>query len=202
MKSLPLIYKTLFSLILFSALFFGCIKKEKVPTPKPVGYFRIDFSEPHYITWDSLLPFSFEYSDIANFNIIKNENQQYWMDLNYPNYNVSLKMSYFPLKNDLRELVLEEEKIINFHIDRRKADDVEFSFVNDDDAHLYGKIYDIAGKGVACPLQFWLTDSSNHYVRASLYFNFSPNNDSLEPIIHYIREDVLQMINTWKWKNE
>jgi len=53
---------------------------------------------------------------------------------------------------------------------------------------------------VATPISFWLTDSSNHYLRGALYFNNPPNNDSLQPVIEYIREDILEMINGFEWK--
>jgi hypothetical protein len=53
---------------------------------------------------------------------------------------------------------------------------------------------------VACPFQFWLTDSVRHYLRSSLYFNCVPENDSLRPVIDYIREDAMAMINSFQWK--
>jgi len=37
-------------------------------------------------------------------------------------------------------------------------------------------------------------------LRSSLYFDFTPNNDSLQPVIQYLREDMMQMINTFEWK--
>ncbi len=95
-------------------------------------------------------------------------------------------------------MVVAEEKMVQFHY--VKADDVEYSVVMDPTARVYGKIYDIKGRDVACPFQFWLTDSVRHYLRSSLYFNCVPENDSLRPVIDYIREDAMAMINSFQWK--
>ena len=53
---------------------------------------------------------------------------------------------------------------------------------------------------MATPLQFWMTDSAHHFLRATLYFNFTPNNDSLQPVIEYLRDDALHLVNTFAWK--
>jgi gliding motility-associated lipoprotein GldD len=49
-------------------------------------------------------------------------------------------------------------------------------------------------------LQFTLTDSIQHYFRGAVYFNNRPNNDSIAPVLSYIREDVVRMMETLKWK--
>lgn len=193
--------KTITSLILIQAiLMVACVEKEAPNSAKPKGYFRIATPPPTYQKWDSVLPFTFEYSKFATFSIPKNDGKKYWMDLYYPQYNASLKMTLMPLENNLRELVVNEEKMLMFHVESRKADDIQYSVIQDNNAKLYGQIYELVGKGAATPLEFWVTDSAKYYVRATLYFNFAPNNDSLEPVIKYLKTDVLHMIDTWNWK--
>lgn len=109
-------------------------------------------------------------------------------------------MTLIPVKNNLRELIVNEEKMLMFHVENRKADDIIYSNVNDEKSRVYGQLYEIMGKGAATPLKFWLTDSTHYYVRATLYFNFTPNNDSLEPVIKYLKNDLLHLIDTWNWK--
>ena len=191
---------TIFLILIQAILMVACVEKEAPNSAKPKGYFRISTPEPSYQKWDSVLPFTFEYSKFAQFSIPKNENNKYWMDLYYPQYNASLKMTLVPLKNNLRELVVNEEKMLMFHVESRKADDIQYSLIQDNNAKLYGQIYELVGKGAATPLEFWVTDSAKYYVRATLYFNFAPNNDSLEPVIKYLKTDVLHMIDTWNWK--
>ncbi|MDX9890885.1 MAG: hypothetical protein RBS29_00120 [Bacteroidales bacterium] len=196
MKKLVII--TLVSLQAF--IMIACIDKEPPNTPKPKGYFRIETPKATYQKWDSVLPFTFEYSRFAQFSIPKKEQNIYWMDLFYPQYNASLKMTLIPVKNNLRELIVNEEKMLMFHVENRKADDIIYSNVNDEKSRVYGQLYEIMGKGAATPLKFWLTDSTHYYVRATLYFNFTPNNDSLEPVIKYLKNDLLHLIDTWNWK--
>ncbi len=194
-------FKLLYIIIIIQALLgVACIHKEEPNSAKPQGYFRIATPEPDYKVWDSILPFTFQYNKMAQFTIVKKVENNYWMDLYYPQYNASLKMTMISLKNDLREHVVNEEKMLMFHVEKRKADDIQYSIINDSKEKIYGQLYEIVGKEAATPLKFWISDSSNYYVRATLYFNFVPNNDSLEPVIKYLKSDVLKMIDTWKWE--
>ena len=65
---------------------------------------------------------------------------------------------------------------------------------------VYGLMYFLEGEGVASPLQFYVTDSTRHFLRGSLYFNIYPNNDSLQPVIDFITDDVRHLITTLEWK--
>ena len=58
----------------------------------------------------------------------------------------------------------------------------------------------IEGVEAASPFQFYLTDSVDHFVRGALYFNVVPNNDSLAPVIDYLKDDMRHMIETFEWK--
>lgn len=181
-------------------LFVSCFHKEEILEPKPMGYFRLDLPEHQYTPRDTAIPFSFEQSTFSDIAIKKQDDGAYWIDLDYPNFNATFKFTYFPIKNadSLRNLIVQEEKMVKFHY--QKADDVEYSIIQDPDARVWGQIYDIAGKEVATPFQFWMTDSAHHFLRGTLYFNFTPNNDSLEPVINYLREDAMHLIGTFEWK--
>jgi gliding motility-associated lipoprotein GldD len=193
--------KIIIFILLLQAIFWvACIHKEEPNSAKPQGYFRISTPKPDYIVWDSVLPFTFQYNKMAQFSIVKKVENNYWMDLYYPQYNASLKMTMITLENNLREHVVNEEKMLMFHVEKRKADDIEYSIINAPQEKIFGQLYEIVGKEAATPLKFWITDSANYYVRATLYFNFVPNNDSLEPVIKYLKSDVMKMIDTWKWK--
>ncbi|MEL6972389.1 MAG: hypothetical protein AAFO02_19640, partial [Bacteroidota bacterium] len=62
-----------------------------------------------------------------------------------------------------------------------------------------GIAFDIDGPA-ASPFQFFLTDSTQHYVRGSLYFNTKTRADSLAPVIDFVRTDILHLIETFEWK--
>ncbi|MDL2312122.1 hypothetical protein LJC68_04520 [Bacteroidales bacterium OttesenSCG-928-B11] len=196
--------KTKYFLLVFAAiLLFSCIKKEVNHVPKPKGYFRIELPEHEYtrMDTDSLLPFSLDFSKHATIDYAQKEDGLYWLDINYPTLNAKFNITYIPLHGDLRELAVAEEKMVGFHIDRGKADDIQEDYIFDSQHKIYGKLFSIEGKGAATPLTFWATDSAQHFLRAALYFNFAPNNDSLRPVIDYLKEDALEMINTLKWKD-
>ena len=178
----------------------SCFHKKEVAAPKPTGYFRIDLPGHAYQKMDTILPFTFEKSIYSQVIINKQKDGSYWIDLNYPKFNATFKFTYFPLKtvDSLRNLLVREDKMVKFHY--QMADDVEYSIIKDPDAKLWGQIYDISGKEVATPFQFWMTDSAHNFLRATLYFNFTPNNDSLQPVIQYLRQDAMHFVNTFSWK--
>jgi gliding motility-associated lipoprotein GldD len=180
----------------------ACGWHEQDITPKPRGYFRISLPQHQYRKLDTLLPFSFNYSVWATCDYAFREDGWCKFDISYPALGAELNMTYIPLTHDtlLRNLAVQEEKMVRFHVDKGKVDDVQFSYIDDTEQQLYGRLYDIYGLRAATPLQFWLTDSTKHYLRATLYFTFAPNNDSLQPVIEYLRDDVMELIRTMQWK--
>ena len=182
--------------------FFGCVRKQEVPVPKPVGYFRLDTPVAEYQHWDSVLPFNFDYSKHATLNFQKRKDNVYWIDIYYPTLSAMFKMTCFPVKNNLHNLMWSEEEQVMFHVDRMMTDDIQYSIVNDANAKVFGRLYDLEGKYVATPFKFWLTDSTHFFVKGTLFFDFAPNNDSLLPVINFLKRDALFMIETWQWKKK
>lgn len=179
---------------------FSACKPKPLPEPKPMGYFRIDLPGHQYRTIDTALPFRYEQSVFANTTIERQKDNTLWMTVSYPDLNASLRFTCFDVKNadSLRNLMISEDKMVKFHY--QKADDVQYSVIQDAESNLWGQTYEILGKEVATPFQFWLTDSTHRFVRANLYFDCAPNNDSLQPIIQFLKEDALHLINTFEWK--
>jgi gliding motility-associated lipoprotein GldD len=187
-----------FYLLLFSA----CVQKQEPPVPKPKGYFRLTTPEVAYQQWDSVLPFTFDYSKNAVLSFQKKEDNIYWIDIQYPSLSAIFKMTCYPVKNNLHGLMWDEEQQVMFHVDRMMTDDIQFSTINDIQAKVYGRLYELEGKNVATPFKFWLTDSADYFVKGTLYFDFAPNNDSLAPIINYLKNDALFMVESWQWKEK
>jgi len=80
-----------------------------------------------------------------------------------------------------------------------KADAINESIISDPAHRVYVIIYDLKGN-TATAVQFFATDSINHYLRGSLYFSSEPDADSLAPVINFFREDVNHLIKTLRWK--
>jgi len=60
--------------------------------------------------------------------------------------------------------------------------------------------YNIKGADAASTYQFYLTDSTSNFLRGALYFDLVPNNDSLSPVIDFLKADIEQMITSFRWK--
>jgi gliding motility-associated lipoprotein GldD len=63
---------------------------------------------------------------------------------------------------------------------------------------VYGVIYDFQGS-TASNMQFYLTDSTSHFVRGALYFEVTPKADSIAPAEKYIEEEIQHLIRTFTW---
>ncbi len=169
-------------------------------TPLPRGYFRIDLPEHIYQLSDTSYPYYFEY---PVYTVLEknptNSAQQYWININYPQYKATLFLSYKPVENNLITYLEDAYTLVSKHIP--KAEEIKDSMIVDKSRNIYGLVYEIEGSGAASPHQFFVTDSASHFVRGALYFNIIPNNDSLEPVINFITEDIEHLINTLKWKD-
>ncbi|GMT45265.1 MAG: hypothetical protein IEMM0006_1097 [bacterium] len=168
-------------------------------TPKPRGYFRIDLPQHQYRRFDSTFPYRFDYPTYARITDDRNSPQQkYWIDIRYPQFKATLHISYKVVNHNLRKYLEDSRKMVVRHIP--KANAINDSLIIDPQRNLYGMTYDIEGTGVASPYQFILTDSSRNFLRGALYFYVVPNNDSLEPVIQFIKDDIRHLIKTFHWK--
>lgn len=168
-------------------------------TPKPRGYYRISVKDTTCQLFSGTAPFSFEYSAWAFIDTIHRPNEKYWMNLVYPQLNATVFMSYKSLaSNQLDSCINDSRTLALKQID--KADDIQEFIIFDTTNTKFGKIYEIIGNEAACPYQFWVTDRKNHFFRAALYINCTPQNDSLAPIINYLKKDMLHLIGTFGWK--
>ena len=186
-------------LLFFTFLLFGLFSCEQAYTPKPRGYFRIDFPEKAYKDFDSTFPYSFEYPVYSTITPDPHSpNEKYWINLNFPAYKATVHISYKPVHGNLVTYLEDAHTLVTKHIE--KADAISDSLIIDRDRNLFGLAYTLEGNGAASPYQFFLTDSSSNFLRGALYFNTVPNNDSLEPVIGFIKEDILHLIDTFKWQ--
>lgn len=173
--------------------------EDQVFIPKPKGYFRIDFPKKTYRVYDSLCPYSFEIPTYAFINNDKHLGADpCWLNINFPKYNAQIHLSYKIITNNLDTLFNQSRDFVVKH--QVKSTGIDETLIVRDSAKVYGLVYDISGN-TASNVQFYVTDSTHHFMRGALYFNSVPNIDSLKIVVDYLRADVLQMIKTFKWKN-
>ena len=167
--------------------------------PKPRGYFRIDLPEKSYQSVDTIERYRFEcpqYAFVTHDPYSPYEKN--WANVEMPVFKASIHLTHKEVDGNLGEYLEDFHTMLTKHI--QKANGMRDNLIINEANHVYGMLVELDGKGVATPLQFYLTDSVHNYVRGALYFNFKPNNDSVQPVIDYIREDIDQMIASFEWK--
>ena len=184
-------------LLLFLASFCFCLFSCSNPVPKPHGHFRIDLPEHQYEHVKFTAGFSFNLSVHANIESVVDTANGKWFNIHYPAFNATIYSSYFPIKPfQLNTFLEENHKFVYRHV--MKADAITQQSFSNPEKRVFGTLYHIEGN-VATPLQFMLTDSLSHFFRASLLFNAVPNQDSIAPVLNFIKEDVRQLIESFEW---
>ena len=189
--------KLLFILFIFFFLISGFSCRENF-TPKPRGYPRIDFPEKVYTLYNSSKAFSFDYPVYAEVVPDRSVNaEQDWLNINFTQMNGTIYLSYKTINKNLDRYIEDSRNFVYKHA--IKAEHIpEIPFYRPE-SKVYGILYDIKGNA-ASSVQFFITDSTMHFVRGSLYFDTQPDKDSLAPVIQFVREDIVHMINTFQWK--
>ena len=182
--------------IAFATLFSGC--KEKY-SPKPKGYYRIDFPVKEYVSYQGNCAFRFEHPKRSIIDTkSKSLREKCWFNLHYPQYNCTIHLSYFDIQGDTLYNFIEEARTLAMkHI--VKANQIKETEIANDQKNVYGVIYDFEGE-TATNLQFFLTDNSNHFIRGAMYYNLVPQPDSLEPVTSYIKADLHHFIESFSWR--
>jgi len=173
--------------------------------PKPKAYHRVELITPNYQEFDQNCPFTFDYnSSMAKLDykrISKEKRENCWFNLHYPKLKARVHFSYFNehVADSLRYYTETSHTLAMKHL--VKAKDIQENRIHDPVADVYGITYDFEGS-TAAAFQFFLTDSTNHYLHGSLYFETKPNPDSLQPVELYIKNDLYQLIETFSWLEE
>ncbi|HEX8357571.1 MAG TPA: hypothetical protein VF610_09175 [Segetibacter sp.] len=172
-------------------------------TPKPRGYFKIPFPKKQYQVFNQPgYPYSFEYPAYAT--IIKDTSffgeateNPWWINLDFPQFNGRVYISYKSIgENKFDKLVNDAFTMTNKH--NMKAYSIDDSLVTTPN-NIHGVFFKVGGE-VATANQFFLTDSTKHFLRGALYFDATPNEDSLGIVNRFLIEDVKHLVNTFKWK--
>lgn len=188
-------------LLLGTISLFSC--RPEVPFPRPKGYVRIDFPEDRtYLSFEETsFPYSFKYSNKAIISqdtqlVIDTENP-YWLNVDYPEYNATIFLSYKEINqnNTLHQLIDESFRLSYKH-------DIKADFIHSPDFitenGLIGIYYNVGGN-TASNDQFVVSDTLRHFMRGALYFNVTPNQDSIRPVLNYLRKDLEIMIESIKF---
>ena len=193
-------------LILNSILLLLCVSCSRGNTPKPYGYYRIATPDTAYTDFQSSIlnsqfsilnyPYTFALSRNAVVQPRTDVDEPYWVNIVYPSLNATIHCSYKPVHNNLRELTNDALEFVYRNASFATA--IPEQEYMHPEAHVYGVLFDLEGN-TASSCQFFVTDSTRHFFRASVYCNCPPNADSLAPVYQYLRSDVIKMVETFEW---
>jgi len=173
-------------------------------TPKPKGYFNIPFPERAYQTFQQPgYPYTFEYPVYAK--VVRDSTffgdpteNPWWINVDFPGFNGKIYISYKPIgPNTLDTLIKDAYRLTGKH--NTMAYSIEdTAFVT---PQKVSGVYFTVGGNVATAHQFFVTDSVRHFLRGALYFDATPNADSLGIVNDFLLTDLKHMVNTLQWRN-
>ena len=176
--------------VIFLLCLIGC---EQNTLPKPKAYLSLNYSEPVYNAVEHDCPYTFEINDLAE--ILPQD--RCWSKIIYPKMKATVYLSYVPIQDNLVSLLYDAYQMPSKHV--TKAEEIpERVFQNPKD-RVYGTLFRVVGEA-ASQVQFFLTDSTDHFLVGSLYFYTRPNYDSLMPAAQYVENDMIRLMESFEWK--
>lgn len=187
-----------FSFFVVLALLLACGGRDYLP--KPRGYNRIDLPPHEFRSLPDSFPYSFQYSKHAR--ILKDSSwiaERYWIDVYYPEMDANIQITYKPIhdKEDLaREYFTDSYRLTSQHNVKAYAIEEQILELPNGD---FASVTELEGE-VPSPFQFHVSDSTRHFLRGALYFKTATKNDSLAPVISFLKEEMLYMLQTLEWE--
>lgn len=184
-------------IIIFVGLLWSC---EKSYSPKPKGYNRIDLPTPTYEWIKDEHPYTFQHNKASIvFDDTFNLYEPHWVHVYYPDFQANIQITYKNVKQDkkkFQELVNDALKLANRH--QIKAYAIEESMIRTPSGKA-ACVIELTGD-VPSHFQFYITDTTENFLRGALYFPVANKNDSLAPVIEYVKKDVIHLLNTLDWR--
>ena len=191
-----------FSITLLS--FYTYFKTTKIYLPKPFGYVHIDLPHHEYVDLPNNWPFSFQISKYAKIEIPKDYEKD-WLNIVYPNLDskfvATIQLTYKYVNGNktlLRSLLNDSYKLGMKH--NVKAYSIDQEIIKTSQNKKIA-LFTIRGE-VPTTFQFYTMDCDDHFIRGALYFKTALANDYLEPIINYIKTDIIHLLSTLEYKNK
>jgi gliding motility-associated lipoprotein GldD len=171
---------------------------------RPRGYFKIDLPQKSYQKFERAgFPYIFEYPAYAHivqdtsFFEQRPENP-YWINIDFPQFNGRIHLSYKPIGRSNFDSLVNDAFTLSYKQHTYKASAIEPEPFNTPNGSS-GVYFNLKGN-TATSNQFFITDSTRHFLRGALYFSATPNEDSLRPVNEFLRKDLEHLINTVQWR--
>ena len=181
------------SISLFICLW-GC--KDDHTTPRPRAYPRVEYPKQELQPFSQTdCPFSFQFPTYAE--VQQKEDHTCWFDISMPVFKAKLHCSYLPVEDRAHfDDMVNDTYTIAAKINERSNYMAESRIKNVNGVG--GLMLKFTGPA-ASPLHFFLSDTTQHFFKASLYFESKVKPDSLAPIIEFVESDINKMIESFRW---
>lgn len=191
---------------------------------KKRGYYAIELPQRKYQKFDEPgFPYSFEYpvyakiiQDTTYFD--NNPENSFWRNIDFPEFHARIFLSYKEIGGKALYKIKQSngqykdsfavnvfDKMVADAFTLTNKNDVVSSSINDSLLHTKNGISGVffkVGGNAATAKQFFLSDTTKNFIRGALYFDVTPNADSLRPVQDFLQVDMDHMINTFKWKKK
>jgi len=178
-------------LLIVMFLFIAGCNEEVIP--KPRAMLRLQYPDSEYRLMNTR-HFQFNKNVISSFEQ-KDKNS---LTLDYPTIKGSLFLTYKKVDNNIERLLIDAQRLSFEHAVKADRPPQAYPFVNAEDK-VYGVFFEVIGDA-ASQAQFYVTDSTNHFVTGSLYFYTKPNYDSIYPAADYLQNDIREIMESIRWK--
>ncbi len=199
-------YRLVIGLVILSIFATSC---ETIFVPKPTGYHKIELPDHQYVQLQEKHPYTFQHSVYATVSPHQSRHSEpHWIDIHYPSLGADVQLTYKVLEADDKKNKLKEDMLNEITSDARKLTSQhnikaysieEQEIMNKNGISSY--IFELTGE-VPSQFQFYATDSTQNFLRGALYFKTATKNDSLAPVIEFIKVDIAHMLNTLDWVEE
>ena len=201
-KKSTIIKSAKLQMALFAGMALAIVGCNAEYTPKPKGYNRIDLPAAAYQQLQDEHPYTFEYSKHAK---IRPDSsmiaQPHWINIIYPNLGANVQLTYKAINNNpkmLNDLIEDARKLTGKH--QIKAYSIEETEIRTPQGDV-ASVFELEGE-IPSQFQFYVTDTTTHFFRGALYFRTATQNDSLAPVIEYVKKDIVHMLNTLEFKDK
>ena len=191
-------------------------------TSKKKSYFKVDFPERKYVVFDDPeVPYTFEYPVYAK--IVKdstyfdsNPENPYWRNIDFPQFNARIFLSYKAIGGKALYKVKQADgtykdslginyfdRMVNDAYNLTNKNEAVASSINDSLFKTRNGVsgtYFKVGGNAATARQFFMSDTNRNFIRGALYFDTTPNADSLKPVQDFLQKDIEHLINTFRWR--
>jgi gliding motility-associated lipoprotein GldD len=196
-------------LLFFFLFFFSCALcllscNSSYTAGKKKGYYKIDFPKKEYKEFNEPgYPYTFQYPGYASWikdtAFFGDKAGDWWINIDIPQFSGRIYISYKEIgKANNFDSLREDARKMAYQQHMQIATGIQEIEIQKPD-HTGGIFYELSGN-TATASQFFLTDSTKHFLRGALYFDAAPNADSLGVVNDFLKKDLEHLINTLKWR--